>query len=61
MEPKMPYLGILGSKFEKLLLYFKSPSSNLSKCKKLFKTKKKQILDQTCLIWTFWAASLKSY
>ena len=32
-ETKMPYLGILGRKFEKMLLYLKSASSNLSKCK----------------------------
>ena len=41
MEPKMVYLGISAAKFEKLLLYLKSASSNLPKCKKLFKTKKK--------------------
>ena len=41
MEPKMPHLGILARKFEKLLLYLKSAPSNLPKYKKLFKTKKK--------------------
>ena len=61
MEPKMVYLGISAAKFEKLLLYLKSASSNLPKCKKLFKTKKKQIWNQKCLIWAFWAVSSKSY
>ena len=37
----MTYFGIFLRKFEKLLLYLKSASSNLPKCKKLFKTKKK--------------------
>ena len=36
----MPFLGVFARKFEKLLLYLKSASSNLPKCKKLFKTKK---------------------
>ena len=31
LGPKMPYLGILGCKFEKVLSYLKSASSNLSK------------------------------
>ena len=31
LGPKMPYLGILGCKFEKVLSYLKSTSSNLSK------------------------------
>ena len=57
----MVYLGISAAKFEKLLLYLKSASSNLPKCKKLFKTKKKQIWNQKCLIWAFWAVSSKSY
>ena len=38
-ETKMPYLGILGRKFEKMLLYLKSASSNLSKCKVSVKIK----------------------
>ena len=33
--PKMSYLGNLGCKFEKILSYLKSASSNLSKCKVL--------------------------
>ena len=41
MEPKIPYLGILARKFERLSLDLKSASSNLLKYKKLFKTKKK--------------------
>ena len=32
-DQKLPYLGILTSRFEKLLLYLKSTPSNLSKCK----------------------------
>ena len=36
----MPDLGILARKFEKLLLYLKTASSDLPKCKKLFKKKK---------------------
>ena len=31
--PNLPYLDILGCKFEKLLIYLKSALSNLSKCK----------------------------
>ena len=33
LELKLPYLDILGSKFEKVLSYLKSASSNLLKCK----------------------------
>ena len=33
LGPKIPYLGVLGSTFEKLLSYLKSASSNLSCCK----------------------------
>ena len=32
MEPKMPYLCLVGFKFEKVLSYLKSAPSNLSKC-----------------------------
>ena len=39
LVPKMPYLGILSCKFEKLLIYLKSAPSNLSKCKVLCKNK----------------------
>ena len=37
--PKMPYLGVLGRFFEKLLPYFKLVLSNLSKCKVSCKSK----------------------
>ena len=33
LEPKMPYLGVLGSSFEKPLSYLKSASLNLPCCK----------------------------
>ena len=36
----MPYLGISAAKFEKLLLYLKSASSNLPKCKNYSKQNK---------------------
>ena len=39
LGPKVPYLGILGCKFEQVLSYLKSVSSNLSKCKVLCKIK----------------------
>ena len=34
LGPKMPCLGILKCKFEKVLSYLKSASSNLPKCQK---------------------------
>ena len=33
LGPAMPYLGVLGSDFEKVLSYLKLAPSNLSKCK----------------------------
>ena len=39
LGPKMPHLGILGCKFEKLLIYLKSAPSNLSKYKVSCKNK----------------------
>ena len=39
LGPKMLYLGILGCKLEKLLIYFKSAPSNLSKWKVSYKNK----------------------
>ena len=39
MEPKMPYLGSSARIFEKLVLYLKSISSNLAKCKILIECK----------------------
>ena len=37
--PKLPYFGILGCKFDKVLSYLKSASSNLHKCKVSWKIK----------------------
>ena len=61
MEPKMPYLGILLRKCEKLLLYLKSASSNLPKCKRLFKTKKSKFGTKNALFKYFWARIIKNY
>ena len=40
LEPKMPYLGILGCDFEKPLSYLKSAPSNLPCCKVSWKKNK---------------------
>ena len=58
--PKVTYLGVLGSVFEKLLLYLKSATSNLSTCKHSSKTKKSSSWNQKCLIWVFSVAILKT-
>ena len=47
---KMQYLGIFGCKFEKVLSYLKSTSSNLSKCKVSCKIKNPCFWYHKCLI-----------
>ena len=39
LKPKMPYLGVLGSNFEKPEWYLKSVPSNLSYCKVWYENK----------------------
>ena len=53
-EPKIFYLGVLGSSFEKLLPYLKSVPSNLFDCKISCKDENGLIGDQKRLIWYYW-------
>ena len=53
LEPKMPYLGVLGSNFEKTWSYLKSAPLNLPICKIWRKNKNAQIWDQKCHICFF--------
>ena len=57
----MPYLGIFGLDFKKLLSCLISAPSNLSNCKILQKNKNPEIWDQNTLFGYFWAIILKNY
>ena len=57
LKPKISYLGVLGSNFEKLLLFFKLAPSTLFFCKLLCKIK---IIYQECFFWYFWSGTLKT-
>ena len=59
MDPKLLYLGVLGSNLKKLLSYLKLALSNLLKCKVSWKTKKPNIWDWKYLIWAFLGRFLK--
>ena len=57
LKPKISYLGVLGSNFEKLLLFFKLAPSTLFFGKHLCKIK---IIYQECFFWYFWSGTLKT-
>ena len=60
LVPKIRYLGIFDSNFEKLLPYLKKAPSNLWKCKVLGKNKNVGIWDQKYLVWVFSGCNFKN-
>ena len=57
----MPYFGIFGLEFEKILSYLKPASLNLSCSNVLWKNKNPEISDQKAMIGYFWDGIWKWY